>query len=230
MFFLFSYINTLWGNIPQPGQFRILERKRMVKVKISIFKLHKLCSKHSLSWSHIDLSLSKTSSIWYFGYYQKRRSYRLVSFWKVPSHSPTRLKMVKPVKEKQFVHNTNTDITSKIFKRYTWVTSMSTCTMLQDVQMLLRAEHLCSTSKVLSYLHVSLLTMLVILTNCLTNSLVHRQPPPKFFHSMWQMDSRGQVNPENLVKHLSIESHTGLYIYQIRLQNWILCCCAKVSK
>lgn len=124
----------------------------------------------------------------------------------------------------------HTDITSKIFKRYTWVTSMSTCTMLQDVQMLLRAEHLCSTSKVLSYLHVSLLTMLVILTNCLTNSLVHRQPPPKFFHSMWQMDSRGQVNPENLVKHLSIESHTGLYIYQIRLQNWILCCCAKVSK
>lgn len=75
----------------------------------------------------------------------------------------------------------HTDITSKIFKRYTWVTSMSTSTMLQDVQMLLRAERLCSTSKVLSYLHVSLLTMLVILTNCLTNSLVHRQPPPQSF-------------------------------------------------
>lgn len=28
--------------------------------------------------------------------------------WKVPSHSPTPLKMAKPVKEKQIVHNTNT--------------------------------------------------------------------------------------------------------------------------
>lgn len=35
--------------------------------------------------------------------------------WKVPSHSPTPLKLVKPVKEKQIVH-IDTDITFQVLK------------------------------------------------------------------------------------------------------------------
>lgn len=58
--------------------------------------------------------------------------------WKVPSHSPTPFKMVKPVKEKQIVHNTkHTDITLQILKVYTSVKSMRNCrSILQDIHML----------------------------------------------------------------------------------------------